>query len=454
MSKLVDRNKLHHYKLKLTALTPIHIGTGEVYEPTNYVIDNNTFYAFDEVLFYKSLDDKEQAIFNTKLSNYMQIIDFYKSHREKAKTIAYFECKVSQAVQNKYNQLMNKDGSKNKHLLEIQTTFKNPNTFRSIIPGSSIKGMLDTVLQIYPKKVKDNDERQNIIISDALILHGSTEIGYMRRTDRDYNEVIKKHGGISALVEVIQVNSEFILTITSDKDFDTIKEKARNYHSKRENSKYKDDDGSFIFRVGKFSGMDYIVDNINDAKQPRTGKPLGTHSLYDGDNSKLQEFGWIKVELISDQDYATSLDDIATQEKLYYQSVSDKQYAVKARIQENKDQLQKAKIEKERQRELEAKAIEEAKEKREAEIASMTPLEKEIDILVHSEPGIPKSTLILKGVENGSFSNKCEALQLLKDLLVQEKSWVEISKAKKPEKDIKYQKTLRVIKLLQECRED
>ena len=30
------------YKLKLTALSPIHIGTGEDYEPINYVIDNLT----------------------------------------------------------------------------------------------------------------------------------------------------------------------------------------------------------------------------------------------------------------------------------------------------------------------------------------------------------------------------------------------------------------------------
>ena len=27
------------YKLKLTAISPIHIGTGEEYEPINYVID-------------------------------------------------------------------------------------------------------------------------------------------------------------------------------------------------------------------------------------------------------------------------------------------------------------------------------------------------------------------------------------------------------------------------------
>ena len=51
------------YYLKLTALTPIHIGTGEVYEPTNFVIDDGYLYEFDEVLFYKSLNEKEQQEF-------------------------------------------------------------------------------------------------------------------------------------------------------------------------------------------------------------------------------------------------------------------------------------------------------------------------------------------------------------------------------------------------------
>jgi len=33
--------KMKHLQLKLTALTPIHIGSGEIYEPTNFIIDNN-----------------------------------------------------------------------------------------------------------------------------------------------------------------------------------------------------------------------------------------------------------------------------------------------------------------------------------------------------------------------------------------------------------------------------
>jgi len=71
------------YRLKLTALTPIHIGTGEVYEPTNFVIDDGYLYEFDEVLFYQSLNELEKKEFFHKLQDYIQIIDFYKNHNLK-----------------------------------------------------------------------------------------------------------------------------------------------------------------------------------------------------------------------------------------------------------------------------------------------------------------------------------------------------------------------------------
>ena len=38
---------LQHYTLSYTPLSPIHIGTGDSYEPTNYVIDNGTLYEYD-----------------------------------------------------------------------------------------------------------------------------------------------------------------------------------------------------------------------------------------------------------------------------------------------------------------------------------------------------------------------------------------------------------------------
>lgn len=378
---VVDKNKLNNYKLKLTTLSPVHIGTGDVYDPTNYIIDENKLYKFDEVLFYKSLDVTSKKKFDTKINSndYMQIIDFYKSKKQEAKSISYFECQVSSQVQTAYNKQINKDGTRNSNQLQIDTTFKNPNTFRAIIPGSSIKGMIGTAMKIYPRKIEEYYIRQNLIISDAISLNGDVEIGYMRRTDRDKDQIIQKRGGISSIVETIKENSEFIFTINSKFKFDEIKENIKNYHSKRENSIYQESQNSFIARVGKFSGMDYVVDNIKDAKQPRTNKPLGTHSLYDFDNDKLKQFGWIKIELIEDDEYQKALEDISNQEKNYFIALEDKQKAIKNTIQKSKDEAIKAQRDKEERDKKEAEALENAKRKREIELASMSSIDKIID---------------------------------------------------------------------------
>lgn len=373
---VVDKSKLKHYKLKITTLSPIHIGTGDVYEPTNYVIDNNKLFAFDEVLFYQSLSSADKNKFP---SDWIQIIDFYKSKKDAAKNIAHFECDTSAKVQEAYNKKMNKDGSKNKNQLEIQTTFKNPNTYRSIIPGSSMKGMIDTIMGIYPRKIKENAIRQNLILSDAILLNGSTQIGYMRRTDRDRNQIINKFGGISAIVEVIKENSEFILSLDTKYSFDEIKKNMREYHSQRDNSRYKETQDSFIARVGKFSGMDYVVDDINNATQPRTNKPLGTHSLYDFDNTALKQFGWIKLEIITQNEYSEAIQDIEQQVNDYYEVIKEKQKATKDKIQKSKNEAKADKLKKEQDRIAEEKAEAEAKAKREAELAAMDPLDKLID---------------------------------------------------------------------------
>ena len=78
--------ELTTYKLKLTTLSPVHIGTGEDFEPTNYVIDAGTLYEFDEVIFYKSLSDLDKKALDTKLgSGWLEIIEFYKTKKEEGK---------------------------------------------------------------------------------------------------------------------------------------------------------------------------------------------------------------------------------------------------------------------------------------------------------------------------------------------------------------------------------
>ena len=449
---VVDKNNLNNYKLKITTLSPVHIGTGDVYNPTNFVIDNNTLYEFDEVLFYKSLSNSDRQKLNTKLDNWMEIIAFYKSKKEEAKAISHFECKSSDEVQKKYNTIINRNGTKNTNQLEIYKTFKNPNTHRAIIPGSSIKGMLETAMKIYVKPPKASNEiRQNIIISDALLLSGGVEIGYADRRHR--NPAKKSKDGIYQIIEVIQPNSEFILTIDSKQSFEDIQKAMKEYHQKRYNSRYEETKSSFIAKIGKNVAMDYVVevDDVSRLKN-KDNKPLATHFLYNSDSLQDEQFGWINIEIISNDEYKYGLDSIAIEEKKYYDNLEQKQKSIKDQIKKEKEQsLKLAKEKKQKaQEEAEFQIKKEADEK--ARIESLSPLEKIIDEQIKKNPNIPKQTVILNGISQGLYDAfKYDALLILKKEMENTKKWKLETKAKKPEKDKDYQKTLKVLEMIGTC---
>lgn len=449
---VVDKNNLNNYKLKITTLSPVHIGTGEVYDPTNFVIDEKKLYKFDEVLFYKSLGQTDKKLFSDKLSNYMQIIDFYKSKKEEAKKIAELEITTSLKVQNQYNRQTNKDGSRNINQLEIQTTFKNPNTYRAIIPGSSIKGMLETAMKIYVKPPKPSNEiRQNIIISDALLLSGGLEIGYANRRHRDPAK--KSKDGIYQIIEVIQPNSEFIFSIDSKQSFEDIQKAMKEYHKKRYNSRYEETKSSFIAKIGKNVAMDYIVE-VDDVSRLRNKdkKPLATHFLYSSDILQDKQFGWIKIEIISNNEYRDGIDNIVTQEKEYYDNLEQKQKSIKDQIKQEKEKsLKLAKEKKQKaQEEAEFQMKKEADEK--VRVESLSPLDKIIDEQMKKNTNVPKQTVILNGINQGVYDAfKCDALSILKKEMEDSGKWKPETKAKKPEKDKDYQKTLQVLEMIKNC---
>lgn len=281
---------MNSYKLKLTALSPIHIGTGEVYEPTNFVIDDGYLYEFDEVKFYQSLTIEQRENINNLMENWLDLLDFYRSNIESAKALAFEKYPITKEVENRYKNLINKDGTRNNNQFHIYKTFKNPNSHQAIIPASSLKGMLDTVFQIYPSKIKDNTVRQKLVLSDAIMLEGSVEIGYSYRVHKKPNKEAKSK--IPQIVEVIKPNSVFEYTIKTEYSFDDIKKMMKTYYENRDGSRYAEEAYSFVARVGKYSGKDYMVDDIKNAKNSYD-KPIATHTVYE---SSYQPFGWIKIE--------------------------------------------------------------------------------------------------------------------------------------------------------------
>lgn len=429
--------KFNTFYLKLTAVSPIHIGTGESYEPTNFVIDNGKLYGFNEMLFYHSLNDLDKKSFNSKLADWMQIIDFYKEHKDIAKSIARFECQVSKKVEEKYNTKINKDGKRNVNQLEINTTFKNPNTHLPIIPGSSIKGMLDTILGIYPTK-SSNEVRQSLIISDALMLEGSLEVGYCYRKHKDPNKESKN--AIPQILEIIKPKSTFLLTIKTIFSLDEIKEKLNFYHSSRKDSKYVQKGDFFVLRIGKYNGKDFMVDSMRDAKNSY-GKDIATHTLYEGE----LPFGWLSAQSLTEEEYKKFSQDVSQKQELTLQNIQQRESQITIFLKNKREAsliLAKEKVAKEKA-ESEIKAKKEAEENQ--RLASLSPFDRIIEELIKNnpDPNASDSVVVYAGFKEGKFDEfKLEALNFIKEKMQEEKSW------DNPKKKSAYKRTQEIVELM------
>lgn len=148
-------NFLETYNLAISTLSPVHVGCGDDYEPTNYVIDGETLYAFDPARLLAELSDKQREELTRALDdrNPMQATQrFFFRHKDAAKAIANHVAPVAPAAARFYasrvGQVANQqsDGGKVINKLEIARTAFNPMSGLPILPGSSIKGAIRTAV--------------------------------------------------------------------------------------------------------------------------------------------------------------------------------------------------------------------------------------------------------------------------------------------------------------------
>ena len=85
---------------------------------------------------------------------------------------------------------------------------------------------------------------------------------------------------------------------------------------------------------------------------------------------------------------------------------------------------------------------------RERKLASLSPVEQEIEELIHGrrDPDMPEITAIYKAIQGGRWSGeeKIKAARWLKSRMQGQKKWKPTTRAKKPEKDKDHQRTRRV----------
>lgn len=144
--------------LLISTLSPVHVGCGEDYDPTRYVIENDTLYEFEPgaALAVLTAQDREQLLkIVTALANdrMLQQVQAFFYHRRQAlmavasrrvpvgsKMVAFYQKRVGKTVQVESNgaQLLNR--------LEIERTSFNPVNGVPVLPGSGMKGAMRTAL--------------------------------------------------------------------------------------------------------------------------------------------------------------------------------------------------------------------------------------------------------------------------------------------------------------------
>ena len=229
-------NETKNYKIKLNPISPIHIGTGEAYEPMNYVIDRGAddkyyMYVFDEFEFFKKLDEKSKDEFMKIASDatgdgILKLQKFIKEKSSLAKKVSYYKMQalknIAEDYDNKIGKVVQREGGGKKVInqLVIEKTLISPNLKKAIIPGSSLKGAIATAfweMKVIDEEQQYNDVKKimsatnrknpffNLLISDSKIIKSSIFIDIAKNIKR--NKISKD--GLSVVYEVISTESEF-----------------------------------------------------------------------------------------------------------------------------------------------------------------------------------------------------------------------------------------------------
>jgi CRISPR-associated protein Csm5 len=143
---------LHTTRIALTPLSPIHIGSGEDFEPTNYVIENGVLYGFDPSranLPENLQKDLGRLGLNADL---LGIQNFFITNKKFFTACAKTLIPVVRGLANDYVNKIGKpqqtsaNGNRVVNQLFIQRTFVNSHMDAPVIPGSSFKGALRTTI--------------------------------------------------------------------------------------------------------------------------------------------------------------------------------------------------------------------------------------------------------------------------------------------------------------------
>ncbi len=144
---------MSHHPLRITTLSPVHIGCDEDFEPSNFVIDNGLLHALDPADLAAALDnnDKQKLQHLADERNPIGAIQqFFKQRRAHLAQFARQQIDVVADIAREYEekagvpQQRSHDGRVVYNLFPMARTAFNPLDGAPYLPGSSLKGSIRT----------------------------------------------------------------------------------------------------------------------------------------------------------------------------------------------------------------------------------------------------------------------------------------------------------------------
>jgi CRISPR-associated protein Csm5 len=172
-------NFLRSAQLSLTPLSPIHIGCGEDFEPTNYVIENGLLYGFDPSRAVLPENLRQRLSQLGDKADLLGIQRFFREHRQHFIPHTHVLMPVAAGLGADYEkqigQVANNEGNGNRVFNQLFIERASHSSNRPYIPGSSFKGALRTTLIDAinnGRRITDPDERRKTSQLEKRLLEG------------------------------------------------------------------------------------------------------------------------------------------------------------------------------------------------------------------------------------------------------------------------------------------
>ena len=190
------RNFFSTHRIVITPLSPIHIGTGEDYEPTNYVIDANRhlLYGFNPGQAVLTPEELRQLHSAVGTGTLQAVNRFYQEHIESFRPWADTVVPISDAGLRYHRKMLAPQGrEKMTQFVIARAAYDRRHGIAApYVPGSSVKGMIATALmnRLNDRRPSTKEEAGNPAGVRKKLLEGDLERSPMR-----FVKVGDCHGG-------------------------------------------------------------------------------------------------------------------------------------------------------------------------------------------------------------------------------------------------------------------